>query len=287
MKKNTLKEVLSAATLKLSEAEIDSPALSAQLLAEKIFKLDRLKMIMEMNNPVESELIHPFNGLVDRRAQGEPVAYILGQKEFYGLEFKVGSGVLIPRPETEEIVEHVLKKFKREDPFLFADFGTGSGILAVTIAKFFPKARGIAMDLSSDALVIARDNAKNHSVDDRVLFVQADFTEPVFKNSIFDLILANPPYLSVAELTDISQEVAAFEPVSALVGGEQGDELIKGCAGHIAAALKSPGYMYMEIGYLQGRAGYEIFDAYDAFSGQVRVLTDISNHDRIIFAKKS
>ncbi len=287
MKKNTLKEVLSAATLKLSEAEIDSPALSAQLLAEKVFKLDRLKMIMEMNSPVESKLVQAFNDLVDRRVHGEPVAYILGHKEFYGLEFKVGAGVLIPRPETEEIVEHVLKKFKREDPFLFADFGTGSGILAVTIAKFFPKARGIAMDLSADALAIARDNAKKHSVADRVLFIQADFTKPVFKKSIFDLVLANPPYLSTAELTDISHEVAEFEPVSALVGGEQGDELIKGCAGHIAAALKSPGYMYMEIGYLQGRTGYEIFDAYDAFSGQVSVLTDISNHDRIIFAKKS
>ena len=287
MKKNTLKEVLSAATLKLSEAEIDSPALSAQLLAEKVFKLDRLKMIMEMNNPVESELIQPFNDLINRRGQGEPVAYILGQKEFYGLEFKVGAGVLIPRPETEEIVEHVLKKFKRDDSFLFADFGTGSGILAVTIAKLFPKARGIAMDLSADALAIAGDNAKKHSVADRVLFIQADFTKPVFKNSIFDLVLANPPYLSTAELTDISHEVAEFEPVSALVGGEQGDELIKGCAGHIAAALKSSGYMYMEIGYLQGRAGYEIFDAYDVFSGRVSVLTDISNHDRIIFAKKS
>ncbi len=287
MKKYTLKEVLSAATLKLSEAEIDSPALSAQLLAEKVFKLDRLKMIMEMNNPVESELIQPFNDLINRRVQGEPVAYILGQKEFYGLEFKVGAGVLIPRPETEEIVEHVLKKIKRDDSFLFADFGTGSGILAVTIAKLFPKARGIAMDLSADALAIAGDNAKKHSVADRVLFIQADFTKPVFKNSIFDLVLANPPYLSTAELTDISHEVAEFEPVSALVGGEQGDELIKGCAGHIAAALKSPGYLYMEIGYLQGRAGYEIFDAYDVFSGRVSVLTDISNHDRIIFAKKN
>ncbi|SMF39707.1 peptide chain release factor N(5)-glutamine methyltransferase [Desulfovibrio gilichinskyi] len=287
MKKYTLKEVVSAATIKLSEAEIDSPALSAQLLAEKVFKLDRLKMIMEMNNPVEEELIQPFNDLVDRRAQGEPVAYILGQKEFYGIEFKVGAGVLIPRPETEEIVEHVLKKFNREHPFLFADFGTGSGILAVTIAKFFPKARGVAMDLSAGALAIARENAEKHSVADRVLFIQADFTESVFKDGIFDLVLANPPYLSTAELADISHEVAEFEPVSALVGGKQGDELIKGCAGHIAAALKSPGYMYMEIGYLQGRAGYEIFNAYDAFSGQVSVLPDISNHDRIIFAKKS
>lgn len=287
MKPNTLKEVLAAATHKLSEAEIDSPALSAQLLAEKVFKLDRLKMIMEMNNPVDIDLIQPFNDLVDRRAQGEPVAYILGQKEFYGFEFKVGAGVLIPRPETEEIIEHVVKKFKHDDSFLFADFGTGSGILAVTIAKLFPKARGIAMDLSADALAIAVANAKKHSVDDRILFIQADFTKPVYKDSVFDLILANPPYLSDAELTDISHEVAKFEPVSALVGGKQGDELIKGCAAHIVAALKSSGCMYMEIGYLQGRTGYEIFNSVNDFSGQVSVLTDISNHDRIIYATKS
>ncbi|MBI9111520.1 peptide chain release factor N(5)-glutamine methyltransferase [Maridesulfovibrio ferrireducens] len=287
MKKNTLRELLSAANLKLTEAGIDSPALSAHLLAEKVFKLDRLKIIMEMNNPVNDDLIPAFNDFVDRRAKGEPVAYILGEKEFYGMDFKIGAGVLIPRPETEEIIEHVLKRFKKDDAFLFADFGTGSGILAVTIAKLFPQARGIAMELSADALGIARDNAKKHFVDDRVLFIKADFTLPVFKNDIFDLVLANPPYLSDAELGEISHEVAGFEPVSALVGGELGDEMIKGCAPHIAAALKSAGCMYMEIGYLQGEAAYKIFDSCAAFSGQVEVLADISNHDRIVVALKN
>ncbi|OEU71514.1 MAG: protein-(glutamine-N5) methyltransferase, release factor-specific [Desulfovibrio sp. S3730MH75] len=286
MSKVTLKEVVSAATLKLKEADVDSPAFSAQLLAEKVFKLDRLKMIMEINSVVESAVVDEFNALVERRAQGEPVAYILGEKEFYGINFLVGPGVLIPRPETEEIIELVLARFNTDDSFYFADFGTGSGILAVTVAKFFPKARGIAMDLSPAALNIARRNAKIHSVDDRLLFIQADFTSLVFKDGIFDLVLANPPYLSDAELYEISPEVAEFEPVSALVGGIAGDELILGSAPRIADSLKSPGCMFMEIGYLQRESALRIFGSISSFAGNVDVLKDISNHDRIVVAEK-
>ncbi|WP_031483852.1 peptide chain release factor N(5)-glutamine methyltransferase [Maridesulfovibrio frigidus] len=286
MIKVTLKEVVSAATLKLNEADVDSPAFSAQLLAEKVFKLDRLKMIMEINSAVESDAVDEFNALVERRAQGEPVAYILGEKEFYGINFLVGPGVLIPRPETEEIIEMVLARFNKDDSFLFADFGTGSGILAVTVAKFFPKARGIAMDLSSAALNIARRNAKMHLVDDRLLFIQADFTTPALENEVFDLVLANPPYLSDAELYEISPEVAHYEPVSALVGGIGGDELIHGSAPRIADALKFPGCMFMEIGYLQRETALQIFESIPFFAGNVAVVKDISNHDRIVVAEK-
>ncbi|WP_320174996.1 peptide chain release factor N(5)-glutamine methyltransferase [Maridesulfovibrio sp.] len=281
-----LKEVLSRATAQLSNAGVDSPALSAQLFAEKVFELNRVQLIMELESLVVPEKIAEFETLVERRAKGEPAAYILGVKEFFGFDFKVGPGVLIPRPETEEIVEKVQHLFSADDEFMFADFGTGSGILAVTVAKLFPKARGIALDLSPAALLIARENARLHDVADRVLFVRADFNEPLLADTKFDLILANPPYLCEAELDEISYEVAEFEPVSALVSGPDGDEDIKGSAPRIASALKQGGTVFMEIGYLQGTVAHNIFDSCTEFSGCVEVQKDLSEHDRIVVAKK-
>ena len=286
MADSKLKDILAAATNLLREAGVDSPALSAQLLAEKVFSLSRIQLITEQGSTVEPRLISEFDELVKRRASGEPAAYILGVKEFYGLEFKVGPGVLIPRPETEEIVEKVQDLFTADDEFFFADFGTGSGILAVTVANLFPKARGIAVDLSADALAIAQQNAQLHGVADRVQFVLADFNKPILADGRYDLLLANPPYLCEAELSDISQEVAAFEPVSALVSGPDGDEDIKGSAPRIGDALKKGGTVFMEIGYLQGRVAHDIFDSCTYFSGCVEVHKDLSGHDRIVVAKK-
>ncbi|WP_415714886.1 peptide chain release factor N(5)-glutamine methyltransferase [Maridesulfovibrio sp.] len=281
-----LKEVLSRAAAQLKKAGVDSPALSAQLFAEKVFDLNRVQLIIELESSVDSEKLAEFEALVKRRASGEPAAYILGVKEFYGFEFKVGPGVLIPRPETEEIVEKVQQLFRADDKFLFADFGTGSGILAVTVAKLFPESQVVAVDLSASALTIARENALLHHVAERVQFVRADFNEPLLADAKFDLILANPPYLCEAELEDISSEVAEFEPVSALVSGPAGDEDIKGSAPRIAAALKKGGTVFMEIGYLQGQKAYEIFDSCAAFEGCVTIHKDLSGHDRIVVAKK-
>ncbi|WP_419780160.1 peptide chain release factor N(5)-glutamine methyltransferase [Maridesulfovibrio sp.] len=281
-----LKDVLAAATATLRESGVDSPALSAQLFAEKVFNLSRIQLITEQGSAVEPKLISEFDELVKRRASGEPAAYILGVKEFYGIDFKVGPGVLIPRPETEEIVEKVQDLYAADDGFFFADFGTGSGILAVTVAKLFPKARGVAVDLSADALAIAQQNARFHGVADRVQFVRADFNEPILADGYYDLLLANPPYLCEAELSEISPEVAAFEPVSALVSGPDGDEDIKKSAPRIGAALKKGGTVFMEIGYLQGQAAQDIFESCSFFSGRVEVHKDLSGHDRIVVAKK-
>ena len=286
MKNQTLKEVLSRATAVLAEAEVDSPALSAQLLAEKVFGLDRLKLIMEMDSFVDADKVPDFESLIKRRASGEPAAYILGVKEFFGLEFQVGPGVLIPRPETEEIVEKVLDLYERDAEFVFADFGTGSGILAVTVAKMFPRSRGIALDLSPEAIRIASTNAHRHGVADRILFVRADFNEALFCDKKFDLILANPPYLGTAELDEISHEVAKFEPLSALVSGTSGDEDIRGSVPRIAEALKSGGKVFMEIGYLQGQIAKGIFESCAEFCGNTDVLSDVSGHDRIVVAEK-
>ncbi|WP_027722186.1 peptide chain release factor N(5)-glutamine methyltransferase [Maridesulfovibrio zosterae] len=286
MQNQTLKEVLSKATALLANAEVDSPALSAQLLAEKVFGLDRLKLIMEMNSVVDVNKVRDFESLIKRRASGEPAAYILGVKEFFGLEFQVGPAVLIPRPETEEIVEKVLDLFEKNAEFVFADFGTGSGVLAVTVAKMFPRSRGIALDLSPEAIRVAKTNAQLHGVADRILFVRANFNEALFCDRKFDLVLANPPYLGTAELDEISHEVAKFEPLSALVSGVSGDEDIKGSVPRISAALKNGGTVFMEIGYMQGRIAKGIFESCAEFCGNTDVIPDVSGHDRIVMAKK-
>lgn len=282
----TVQEMIRQASLQLKEANVDSPELSARILAEKVLGFDSLGLVIEAKAEVLKNQLLEYKDLVQRRASGEPAAYILGQREFYGLDFEVGPDVLIPRPETEEMVELVQERYSSVDSFVFADFGTGSGILAVTLAFLFSRARGIAFDISSGACSVAQRNAIRHGVSGRIQFVRADFTISVLKDNSLDLLVANPPYLCEKELEEISPEVSEFEPCGALVSGACGDELIRGSAPVISRALKKGAMMFMEIGYLQGKIAKEIFESCEGAFSNVKVLKDLSGHDRMVVAEK-
>ena len=264
---------------------VDSPRLSAELLAAHALGCSRLSLNLERGRVLNDDEYHALNALVARREAGEPVAYILGSKEFYGLDFAVSSAVLIPRPETEHIVEAVEASYSTDQPFRFADLGTGSGILAVTIAALFPKAQGVAVDISLEALAVAQANARAHHVSDRLEFQHIDFTRETVKGE-FDLVVSNPPYVSEPEFASASHEVTGFEPTGALVSGPDGLDHIRDMLPGVSDMLKPGGRFYMEIGYDQAKMVIDIIrDKCPQFEA-VGVQKDLAGRDRVVSARK-
>ncbi|MGE4421298.1 MAG: peptide chain release factor N(5)-glutamine methyltransferase [Pseudodesulfovibrio sp.] len=264
---------------------VDSPRLSAELLAAHALGCSRLTLNLERGRVLTDDEYAVVTALAARREKGEPVAYILGSREFYGLDFAVSPAVLIPRPETEHIVEAVEAAFSKGQAFRFADLGTGSGILAVTIAVLFPEARGVAVDISPKALAVARANAHAHNVAERIEFIQADFTRETVEGQ-FDLVVSNPPYVSEPEFAAASREVTAFEPTGALVSGPDGLDHIRAMLPGVAAMLKPGGRFFMEIGYDQAKMITSIIiDKYALFE-EVGVQKDLAGHDRVVSAQK-
>jgi release factor glutamine methyltransferase len=267
--------------------EVDSPRLSAQLLVGEVLGLSRLSLALERDRSLTGQELEKIRSLVHRRVSGEPVAYILGQKEFYGLDFMVTPDVLIPRPETEHIVEAVEERFAPEAAFRFADLGTGSGILAVTLAHLFPNASAVAVDMSPNALKIARSNARLHGVADRIAFVEGDFTTSLLADAAFDLIVSNPPYVTEKEYEEASREVTDFEPVAALVSGADGLDHIRAMLPLVFRALVPGGLFLVEIGCGQGE-GVQIItsDECPGF-GCVTIIKDLAGHDRVVLLQKT
>ena len=284
---DTIAQALRAATAELAALGLDAPRLSAELLAAKALGLSRLGLIMQAKDFLTGEALAAFRSLMARRAQGEPVAYLLGEKEFYALRFRVTPDVLIPRPETELIVEEALRLFAADAPLRFADFGTGSGALAVSLAHVFPNARGLAVDLSPQALAVARGNARLHGVEDRLEFLCADFTRVAMPAASLDLVVANPPYVSEAEYAGLSVEVRSFEPGLALVSPDAGLAHIFGLAPVAAQALKVGGTLLCEFGASQGRAVLEFFSQAEHGFDRPVILRDYAGLDRVLRAVRA
>ncbi len=208
-----------------------------------------------------------FSQNIHRRLANEPIQYILGKQEFYGLDFRVTSAVLIPRPETEHLVEAVLQLLPRDRPLEILDVGTGSGILAVTLAYHLPHAVITAVDISVDAIAVARKNAETHHVVDRIRFVVSDLLstlEPKLER--FDAIVSNPPYVAETDRASLSPEVRDYEPATALFAGETGLDIYRRLIPEARNALKPNGLLALEIG--QGQR--------DEIAGLLRDWHDVS-----------
>lgn len=283
---DTIAQTLCAATSELAAQGVDAPRLSAELLAAKALGLTRLGLVMQAKDFFTGEALAQFRSLVARRAKGEPVAYLLGEKEFYGLNFRVSPDVLIPRPETELLVDEALRLFPSDKPLRFADFGTGSGALAVALAHVFPHAHGLAVDLSAQALEVARHNARAHGVESRLDFLNADFTRLELAPASLDLIVANPPYVTEAEYAGLSPEVRGFEPGLALVSPDAGLAHIRGLAPVAAQALVPGGVLLCEFGSSQGRVVLEIFRDPALCFTQPEILRDYAGLDRVLRAHR-
>ncbi|MFM7244213.1 MAG: peptide chain release factor N(5)-glutamine methyltransferase [Planctomycetaceae bacterium] len=226
----------------------DTPRLDAEVLLAHVRGCQRIMLYTAFDTVVSDAERSRFRELVKRRGDGEPVAYLVGAREFFSLPFAVTSDVLIPRPETEGLVVRAIDLAKPADAPRIVDVGTGSGAIAVTVAKHVPKATLAAVDLSAAALAVARANAERHGVADRIEFIEADLLADPRLEGPWDVIVSNPPYVRDDEFAALPRDVRDHEPRAALVAGPTGVELVARLAAHAAERLVAGGWLLIEIG---------------------------------------
>ena len=283
----TIQTILTAFSEYLSGKAVDSPRLSAEMILRKQLSITRLDVLVNAHREVSESDYTAMEELVLRRGTGEPAAYIIGEREFYGRDFYVNSHTLIPRPETEHLIEAVVEHFSERDTFYFADLGTGSGCIATTIAAELPAAHGVAVDISEGAIATTKRNLIRHNMSSRVTCIRGNFTTPLFKNNTFDLIATNPPYVSQKEYIKLDKEVQQFEPESALVPGTSGLEHGIRLIELAADWLKPNGFFIMEMGFWQGADFLHEFSKNSNEWHDARIIRDLSGHDRFVCAHKS
>lgn len=241
---------------------------------------------MSMHDPITEQQQKQLEQFVHEHITGRPVQYITGVEEFYGRTFEVDESVLIPRPETEELIvgtiERMNKLFHKNDLAL-ADIGTGSGAIAITMKKECPQLDVTATDLSAGALKTAQKNAANLQAD--ITFLEGDLTAPIAQKK-WDVVLSNPPYIAIADLPTMSDVVVAHEPHSALFAEEEGLILYRKLAEQLPALMNTPGLIGLEIGYQQGQAVASYFQTHFP-QAKVSVVKDINGKDRMVFCEMS
>ncbi len=255
----------------------ETPRLDAEVLLAHTLGWSRARVLSRLQETITNETLHQFRTLTLRRAAREPVAYLVGRKEFYGLEFVVDRRVLVPRPETETLVDAALEWAKqRPAPLVIADVGTGSGCIAVALAVHLPQAHIYAIDLFCEALAVARQNVMRHRVDARVTLLTGDLLAPLPQP--VDLLVSNPPYTI---LDEVDTGVRMHEPHVALDGGHDGLAVYRRLLAAAPAALQPGGALMLEIGATQ--AGAVVALAQQAFPGAlIRVRQDLAGRDRVV-----
>ncbi len=246
----TVGETRAWALGELKRAGIDAPALTADLLTGFALGWDRVRILSHPEQEIDDAARELVRDLVRRRAGGEPLQYLTGEQEFYGLAFRVTPAVLVPRPETEFLVEQAIALMRRRASagVRFADIGTGSGCIAVSAARHVPGALGWAVDISAAALAVARENARRHGVADRIRFVRSDFLACFPEKPCLDFVLCNPPYVALDDYDSLPPEVKNHEPHEALFGGPTGMDPVRRLVPEAAARLAAGGSLLLEAG---------------------------------------
>jgi len=248
-----ISSALTEAARTLDATGISDARLDASLLLSHAIDRDRAFIFAHGDENLSPQQLDTFRDFVARRSNGEPLQYIVGHQEFFKLDFEVTPDVLIPRPETELIVERTLDLFQSDAQLRFAEVGTGSGCLAISILHEFQNAHATAIDVSEPALQVAQRNATRHSVIDRLQLIKSDLFAAVSTLDIFDLIISNPPYISDEEMKCLQREVQR-EPQTALAGGSDGLVVIRRLLSDVPSHLRSGGYLIFEFGINQDRA---------------------------------
>jgi release factor glutamine methyltransferase len=271
--------LLGGAAPRLATAGIDSARLDAELLLAHALGIDRTRLFTRLRDQVSPAAAARFAALLERRQQREPLAYLIGEQEFWSLRFVVTPAVLIPRPETELLVE--LAQRLSPAPRQVLDVGTGSGCIAVALARELPAARLTAVDLSPDALAVAQQNAAAHGVAARLAWLAGDVYAPLPAEAAFDLIVSNPPYLAPG---DAASPETTFEPRSALFAGADGLDVVRRLLDGAATRLHPGGHIMIEIG--QGQAERVVALALAAGLGDVHVVPDLAGIPRTLVAQE-
>jgi len=248
----TVLEVLQSTTGYFQKRNIDSPRLNAEHLLAHVLSRKRMELYLDFDRQVRESELAPLRELLKRRGSGEPLQHLLGTVEFCGRSFRCDKRALVPRPETEQLVELLISHLKSEiASSRIIDVGTGSGVIALTLAAEFPTAEIVGADISDDALMLARENAERLKLADRVLFLRSNLLESIQPD--FDLIVANLPYVSADDRENLSREVL-HDPEVALFAGSRGDELMRQLINDAPSWLRPGGMLAMEIGLGQSEA---------------------------------
>ena len=283
-----IREKINAARARLVAAGIEhgEAGRDANLLARHVLGWDRATVYTRETEEAGADFIARYDPLIERRARREPVAYIRGVQEFWSRDFAVSPAVLIPRPETELIVEEFLARLPEDLPNRkqrVADIGTGSGCIAVTVAAERPYVEVTATDISADALRVARKNADSHGVAERIAFREAAYLTGA--SDTFDFILANPPYVTEREYQNLAPEVREYEPAMALVSGEDGFRDIRQIIDLSTHALAPGGMLLMEIGYEQADAVADLVQSFPALR-LASIANDLQNIPRVAIIER-
>ena len=280
---NSIADLLQEAAQMLNDAGVPEARREAGSLLSRVIAKDRTFLISHADDFIGEADVARFRGAVERRAKGEPLQYITGVQDFYGREFRVTPNVLIPRPETELLVEAALEKIAGATAPLICDIGTGSGCIAITLLCERKDARAVGVDVSEAALEIAQDNARRHGVSERITFKISDCFAAV-EPAAFDLVVSNPPYVAAGALPGLQREVRDHEPLLALSPGGDGLGVIRRLVRDAPAFLKTGGYLMMEIGFDQGERVRELIDDEHWVLDEVR--PDLQCIPRIVLARK-
>lgn len=290
-KRWTIKELLDLTTTYLKQKAIDSPRLCSELLLSHQLKKTRIELYLNFDQPLRAQEVAGFRSLVKRRTQREPLQYITGHQEFWSLDLAVNPSVLIPRPETEILIEEALNL--RQSGLLpnainpmILDLGTGSGAIAIALAKEIEGARIWASDISPEALIVAEENARHHGVNQRITFWEGDLLKPFNGSSVaFDLIVCNPPYIASEEYGSLAPEIRCYEPRAALDGNEGGMCFIERLILDSDAYLRNGGWLLLEMDPHQTEKALYLIDSASCFGYKERIK-DYRDSYRMVKAQK-
>lgn len=265
----------------------DTPDIEARRIIEHRLDFGWTDIIAVPENEIDSEKMVFVERDLQERLNHRPLSKIYGAQEFYGLDFKVNEHVLDPRSDSETVVDIAVRKFRKKHPKRIIDLGTGSGCLIITLLIKFPGAQGVAVDKSSEALEIAKQNALAHEVDDRLTFIQSDWWDNINESESFDLIVSNPPYIAQSVIPELSKEVQNHDPILALDGGKDGLEAYRKIFSKLNTYMNRGALGLFEIGYDQKKdaarlgeeAGFIVNNVHQDLTGNPRVV-EISNGDK-------
>ena len=275
-------EILNQGSKILKLNNIKSYALDSEILLSSTLKLDRPQLILSLNRIIKNKEKNFFFNLIKRRSRNEPIAYITGYKEFWKSEFKVDKNVLIPRPDTETIVEQVLNELEVNCSKKILDIGTGSGCIIISILNERKKCTGVGIDISKNAIKLAKYNAKIQHLKNRIKFFNTDIDN--FNFDKYDFIVSNPPYIKLNEFSCLDRDVRYYEPKIALSGGIDGLSKIRLVVSKSSKLLKKSGKLFLEIGSTQAREVLKILQLYGFYNN--RVIKDLGKKNRCIVSTK-
>ncbi|HSW56055.1 MAG TPA: peptide chain release factor N(5)-glutamine methyltransferase [Ignavibacteriaceae bacterium] len=281
----TVLESINLSTQYLNQKGIESPRTNAELLLAEILNCKRLDLYLSFERPLSEDEVQKYREHIKRRGNFEPLQYVIGKVEFYGLEFKVNPSVLIPRPETELLVENILNQFPKDEKLIILDIGSGSGNIAIALAVNLPSSKIVSTDVSEEALLVAKENSELNKVSERIKFVKHNILKNDLNNfPMFDVVVSNPPYVSKESYLTLQKEIKNFEPGIAVTDESDGYTFYRQISAKAHSKLNENGKLFFEVAQGQSEEVTEIMTKNNYKN--IGVIKDYQNIDRVIFGEK-